>query len=391
MILLTLFLLGDLYWHLGNRVSPAAVILQSGWVALTSGAYSAVGPLLLPSSSGQVLSLSFRDGEPLATPASGRSTSMPGIGRLTIFHESGHRLAVLSQASRVNLASTSQDGKVQVFSDFNASNLYIVGPTGAEAAPLLSGDEAGISRSAIMQQAAARKAAGTLPPGWHLIWATSPVVSPDGSYVLYLSSRGDPFGSNGPELWRLDLATGSDRELVPASAAPAMTPLGFSPQGFVVGAGNGDVYVINPSDGSTNVLFHNVDVVALSPTGNSLAYVQAQSGQERLMITNLATTRTFNVPLPRFTRFSGQAAFSPDGTKIALLTLGRSGQTELTTATLSNAGVLRETTLPAPSGQALVLDLEPTWVDGDHVAVVTRANGQLRTWTLDLRAGPRTT
>ncbi|MBI5623215.1 MAG: PD40 domain-containing protein [Elusimicrobia bacterium] len=115
---------------------------------------------------------------------------------------------------------------------------------------------------------------------------TSPVFSPDGKRMYYLTTaRGFP-----PAIQELDLATGRSRRL----AGIPRTRVDYISMGH----------------------FTNLSrELAISPDGERLAFMGARSHQDRLFLYDLAKKRLTSVPLPGLSGAS-QPSFSPDGTRI---------------------------------------------------------------------------
>jgi len=156
-------------------------------------------------------------------------------------------------------------------------------------------------------------------------------ISPDGKYVVHAMGTGSEQG-----LWLRHIATGSDKEIVPAAQVNYMA-LSFSPDGNyiyflrleTVGGWN-PLYRVPVLGGSIQKLGSDIDAgVTFSPDGRQIAYIRGYPERdEALLITanaDGAGEQTLCIkhpmwdvfPPPRTWRAWGPA-WSPDGDVIAL-------------------------------------------------------------------------
>ena len=161
--------------------------------------------------------------------------------------------------------------------------------------------------------------------------ATVAAISPDGKYVVHAMGTGSE-----QSLWLRHIATGSDKEIVPA-AQVNYTALSFSPDGNyiyflrveTVGGWN-PLYRVPVLGGSIQKLGNDIDAgVAFSPDGRQIAYVRGYPERdEAILITanaDGAGEQTLFIKHPMWDVFPPPStprawgpAWSPDGEMIAL-------------------------------------------------------------------------
>src|SRR2546423_1548103 len=156
------------------------------------------------------------------------------------------------------------------------------------------------------------------------------VVSPDGKYVVYVT------GAEGQQsIWIRHIATGSDKEIVPAVSNTNYTGLAFSRDGsFIyyiqVTSDVGTLYRVPVLGGHATKLIENIDSsISLSPDGKRLAFIRGtlNPAEDLLMIANsdgtgeqkLARHKASSLyPSSRELRSAWGPAWSPDGETIVI-------------------------------------------------------------------------
>ena len=177
--------------------------------------------------------------------------------------------------------------------------------------------------------------------------AASPAVSPDGKYVAYIEQ-----GGNAPSLRVRQVATGSNVEIVPATAGVGLTGLAFTPDGtFVTYMRRGLVSIIGSAeasaaqtaelwqvpflDGTPRRIAESIGSRAtFSPDGTQMAYLRVaapspglvQAATEVVIAgadgTGARVLATRRLPMAFQTGlglFTATVSWSPDGATLAVL------------------------------------------------------------------------
>src|SRR5690606_33489830 len=168
----------------------------------------------------------------------------------------------------------------------------------------------------------------------------SPVISPDGKYVAFISER-DLFSIN---LFIADAETGQVvKKLMNLNSNPHFDALRFinsagswSPDGkrfaFVTfSGGDNEISILNVNSGDIDrrIMVENVGAithVAWSPNGNTIAFSGIDGGISDLYLLNIETSEVRQLNQDRFA--DQQPTWSPDGNTIAFITDRGEGGTE---------------------------------------------------------------
>ena len=147
-------------------------------------------------------------------------------------------------------------------------------------------------------------------------------ISPDGKYVLTVM---DDKGLN--SLWLRNVATGSDTQVVPPSAAIAN--VAFSPDGNYIFfrkaenaiASDFNIYRAPVLGGTPKSVVHDVDsAFAFSPDGRRMAYIRAnnpETGKYRLLHANLDGSDEKVLHIEAMRSLARWLAWSPNGKQLA--------------------------------------------------------------------------
>ena len=147
-------------------------------------------------------------------------------------------------------------------------------------------------------------------------------ISPDGKYVLTVI---DDKGLN--SLWLRNVATGSDTQVVPPSAAIAN--VAFSPDGNYIFfrkaenaiASDFNIYRAPVLGGTPKSVVHDVDsAFAFSPDGRRMAYIRAnnpETGKYRLLHANLDGSDEKVLHIEAMRSLARWLAWSPNGKQLA--------------------------------------------------------------------------
>jgi len=151
-----------------------------------------------------------------------------------------------------------------------------------------------------------------------------PATSADGRWLAYISDR-----SGNQQVWLMDLASGTTRQLTaePGTAArPALDP-GAAQLAYLLqspGEAGQRLRVLALADGRSRELAENLilpGTPAWSPDGTRLALVQDDGGSRRLLLFTPAADggpRRVTLPGPAAAPGRNEAAWSPDGQALAI-------------------------------------------------------------------------
>src|SRR2546423_6788944 len=153
--------------------------------------------------------------------------------------------------------------------------------------------------------------------------AASAVISPDGKYVVHV------MGNAGQQsLWLRHIATGSDKEIVPANGS-GISSLSFSPDGnhiYFIREESGEVVLseVPVLGGSKKILVRDIDTaVTFSPDGKRFAFVRGDPprSEASLIVSNADGTSEQKLVTHHINDFflptASTPAWSPDGGRIA--------------------------------------------------------------------------
>jgi Tol biopolymer transport system component len=213
----------------------------------------------------------------------------------------------------------------------------------------------------------------TSDPGWE----AEPALSPDGSFVAYVSDR-----SGNPDVWVSDVRGGEPLRLTddPASdTSPVWVPDG-SAIVFVSDRGAGPAIWKAPRlGGSATHLVANAMDPAISPDGSRVAFARAApSGYYRIAVASLAapTLVAFLTRDEDGVWDHRQPAWSPDGRQIAY-----ADARNLWLVPAAGGRARRVTSSPGPDG-------EPAWSpDGHFLYYSSYRDDTLALWRVPARGG----
>ncbi|HYN02449.1 MAG TPA: protein kinase [Vicinamibacteria bacterium] len=213
----------------------------------------------------------------------------------------------------------------------------------------------------------------TSDPGWE----NEPALSPDGSFVAYVSDR-----SGNPDVWVSDVRGGEPLRLTddPASdTSPAWLPDGSAIVFVSDRGGEQAVWKTPRLGGSATHLVANALDPAISPDGSRVAFARTGSaGYNRIAVASLAapTLATFLTHDEDGLWDHRQPAWSPDGREIAY---ADARNLWLVPAAGGRAG--RVTSSPGPDG-------EPAWSpDGNFLFYSSYRDDTLALWRVPVRGG----
>jgi Tol biopolymer transport system component/DNA-binding winged helix-turn-helix (wHTH) protein len=170
-------------------------------------------------------------------------------------------------------------------------------------------------------------------------------VSPDGRFIAYI------LNDEGSEsLWLKNTANGGDVQIVPPSEGVKLSGLTFSSDGnYVFYAAQGVLYKLPMLGGMPKVFLQvfGSGRITFSPDGKRFAFVRHSPPNEAVILimdadgTNAKTLASSRSP----DIFLGSAAWSPDGTVIAVVARTAEGRNKIVAVSVSDGVV---STIPSP-------------------------------------------
>ncbi len=365
-LLLTAFLVAQALIRLQGGVSlPTAS--PDVWTEVAQGSYQAAqGSFLIPLGAGEVL-IRTAGGTSAAAPRwklhfSGIEIAGYGSGK--------GQLAVA--ATRKSIRVLPAYGSGYLLTD-QRQNLWLVSRAGAH---LLSGGGTGSqSRTDLQQHLQALQSSGRVPSGWRLTWAADATVV--GQNIWFLSNRGRPLGAMGLDVWKL----GSQGPiLLSALSGLGITSLdGNGPAGVLAGDQQGDLLVINAKTAAVRMRLPGTDVLAAGQAGEALLVQAAPGRAPQLLLINGAQPLPHVLGLPGGAQALGPAAFSPDGSSLALLVQKDGKQFVYVTRVRGLGAGQSGDLLPPPGGTQIQSWATPSLASG-RVYLVVRTGGTTETW-----------
>jgi hypothetical protein len=343
LLLLLLFVLGELVFSRLGLVHPVLAPAAAGWRELCRGAYVAEEGYLVPENTVR----------PILKVVGGRVVALHPDATLTLdpqdtLDQYGHGTFAVLRQGAAYVEPVPWQGR-WLFADAQARNLWLVAPGATTAEPLLPDVVAGIDRQSLMSE----------HPGWHLLWALAPLPL-TAHAVLYVSNRSDPGGVT-LSLWRWQ--DGLSAEVVDGTPYRSVWPLGADDGLVYLADGKGDVLLL--VSGLVRTLATDLEPVAFGAGAGVLAASLTTSGRVAVVGPNGPTW----LALPAGQPFAGLGAFAPGGGRVALF-LGPGSDVSLWVASRTAAGWGEPIAVSLPVGWHVDRDVAPSWL-GRGTLVVT--------------------
>ena len=209
-----------------------------------------------------------------------------------------------------------------------------------------------------------------------------PTFSPDGSSVLFGSSRSNPVS-----IWKVALHGGAPERILPGTGTASQPSLSRDGRRLVFSTAVTHFYVAvtDRKTGATWRIVSSRDdqMPAMAPDGSAIAYCSNRLGTDDLWLEPIDAGRTGRKPPRRLTSLSPGPAtptFSPDGGWIAFFR-NFNGHRDLWAVPL-NGGAPRA--LVEGRGDNIHPAYSP---DGSRLAFVSDRSGHEQVWILPIRAG----
>ncbi|HEY9422474.1 MAG TPA: hypothetical protein VIW92_13740 [Thermoanaerobaculia bacterium] len=216
-----------------------------------------------------------------------------------------------------------------------------------------------------------------------LIWAAAPVISPDGRFAAYVSNReAIKAGSAGQSVWMVDYESGHEQALLDQSGEN-FTPLGWIGGELLFTSDRGGISAVDPVSGQVHEMSTGTLLAVDSAAGAAAVLEGNVPSNRRLVIVKDGTTT-------RVTRrgrleYAGNAEFSPDGSRLAIVLSAMDGSKQVQVVEVATG---KSQFLPLPSSRREVLSDPPRWVDDQTLLITTssRRSGEERSSLLPVPA-----
>ena len=196
-----------------------------------------------------------------------------------------------------------------------------------------------------------------------LYWATSPVWSPDGRTIAYVTNRqAVARAESGQAVWLLDPATGREQPLL-NERGESFRPIGWL-GGELLFTGPPGVGAVDPSSGARRQLAFGLEI-AIAADGSAVALADNVPHATRIQVLSAGAARTVPAP-PSGLGYAAQAVFSPSARRLLVLATAPDGrERRYFIFERESAGL---TTVRLPDGSAVDW---PSWLDDDTLLVPT--------------------
>ena len=156
----------------------------------------------------------------------------------------------------------------------------------------------------------------TREAGPHLFWATSPLWSPDGSAIAYVTNRTWMLARpSGQEIWLADVAAGRERPLL-SERGEFFFPMGWLGSELVHGARRAGIFAVDVRTGRRRTIAIGT-AEAFSRQGTRLLYTTTENGSLRAQV--IEGDDVIHVPdPPPAERLDHGGEFSPSGERLVL-------------------------------------------------------------------------
>lgn len=222
--------------------------------------------------------------------------------------------------------------------------------------------------------------------GGGLIWAADPLASFEGSLVAYVTNRESfPAGPAGQSVWLVESATGHERALLFRSGE-SFTPLAWLGDELLFTGNAGGISAIDPATGEVRQVGSGT-LLAADSHSEAIATLEGNLARNRRLVITRPDGKS---KVARFAgyEYAGNADFSPDGTRLAVVLSAMDGRKQVQIIDVSTG---QSELLPLPDTRRAALTDPPRWVD-DHTLLITtglRRSGEERSSLLSVPASAR--
>ncbi|HEX2095077.1 MAG TPA: hypothetical protein VHG28_21940 [Longimicrobiaceae bacterium] len=306
---------------------------------------------------------------PVSLPGQDRPVSARSVafgGRQVLFAPVG--------AGRIHPAPGGQDRYVIVRGD----ELWLTS-AGGSPRRLTKDNVGGFDRAAL-------RARASQAPDSYLLWAESPMWSPEGNLVAFVTNREAIAAGNGSgqSVWVVDPATGAERPLL-AGTREAFIPVGWLGEELLVATDGGALTAVNPGTGARRDVGRGVPIAVADSAPRAAVAEFPQPG--RASITVLSGDERITVPPPPAGfGYGADAFFSPSGASLVIVAAADDGRRQLVVFDVAGR---RTSTINLPDVPARVTPTDPPqWLDEQTLLlnVVDNATRQARALVLPVPA-----